>query len=94
MLALGIGSDRLHFEIGEFAAEQGIDCLICSGDDARYILDGFKSKKTNCTDAHFFVSKSDLAEALPNLIKKDDMVLVKASNGMKFNEFLPVLRRL
>ena len=90
MLGLGAGSDELHREIGVFAAQCAIDSLICCGDEARYITDGFESASGG--ECCFFDNKADLISAFPKLIKKDDAVLVKASNGMKFFELLPALK--
>ena len=92
MLSLGAGSDKLHYEIGAFAAECGVDALICCGNEAKFIYDGFRSIGKG--EACFYPEKSDLIKALPKLIKKDDAVLVKASNGMKFSELLPYLREI
>lgn len=92
MLNLGAGSDALHREVGAFAAECGIDSLICCGSEARFILDGYMSSREG--EGIYFEDKPELISALPELIKKDDAVLVKASNGMKFAELLSVLRGL
>jgi len=92
MLNLGAGSDELHRDIGAFAAQKGIDCLICNGEEAKDIYEGYKSKGEG--EAHYFPNKAALIAKLPELIKKGDAVLVKASNGMKFNEFLPTLREI
>jgi len=92
MLDLGRLSEGLHREIGAFAAQSGIDSLICCGDKAALTYEGFKS--AGGESAVFYPRKAELIAALPRLIKKDDAVLVKASNGMKFCELLPVLRGL
>ena len=92
MLGLGADADALHREVGAFAAKCGVDALICSGDMARYIVDGFKFGGGQ--DACYFEDRADLVAAFPGLVKKGDAVLVKASNGMKFSELLPALREL
>lgn len=92
MLELGEASDALHRELGVFAAQSGIDSLVCCGDKATHLFDGYLSaggKGPRC-----FSEKDELIAALPELIKKDDAVLVKASHGMKFEEILPALREL
>ena len=95
MLELGIQTDSLHFEIGEFAYNAGIDCLICNGEKAKYIYDGYVDANTKASEkkdnAYYFSSKAELILKLSDLIKKDDAVLVKASNGMKFNEIVQEL---
>jgi len=92
MLNLGAKSGELHHEIGLFAAECKVDLLICCGDEAAFIYKGFKSGGVR--EACFYNKKADLMKALPELIKKEDAVLVKASNGMKFSELIPILREV
>ena len=91
MLDLGEQSDELHREIGTAAARCGIDRLLCCGTQAALIYDAFLSEGGDF--ARHYQDKSELAAALPGFIEKGDLVLVKASNGMKFEELLPVLRR-
>ena len=92
MLNLGKQSAELHSEIGAFAAESGVDSLICCGSEASYIYDGYKS--FGVSEGFYYRDKADLAAKLPELIKKGDAVLVKASNSMMFEKLLPVLKRL
>ena len=102
MLELGTQSNELHREIGVFAARCGIDRLICCGDKASFIHDGYitaggmiggnDNNSESESKAHYYPTKEKLIADLPALIKKDDAVLVKASNGMKFNEIAHFLR--
>jgi UDP-N-acetylmuramoyl-tripeptide--D-alanyl-D-alanine ligase len=99
MLNLETFSDEMHFEVGVFAAQKGIDCLLCCGESAKLIYNGFLSTSDSNSQAikekaRYFTEKSKLIASLPNLIKKDDAVLVKASNGMKFNEIVTFLAKL
>ena len=81
MLNLGVLSDELHREIGEFAARSGVDTLLCSGANAAFIFDGFAGESS----AHFS-SNAELIAALPALLRQGDRVLVKASHSMMFAE--------
>ena len=92
MLNLGGLSDSMHREIGAFAARRSIDCLICCGDMAALVYEGYTSSGGN--EAHYYPDKEGLISAIMGLIKKEDAVLVKASHGMKFEELLPVISRL
>ena len=92
MLDLGGQSELLHREIGTLAAQGGVDSLICCGDKAAHIYEAFVSAGGG--DAWRFPAKSELIAALPELIKKGDAVLIKASHGMKFEELLPYLKEL
>ena len=91
MLDLGDSSEERHRYIGGFAAFVGIDLLICCGKNAKNIYDGYISRKGEM--AYYYADKTELIASLPQLIKKDDAVLVKASHGMKFEELLPVILR-
>ena len=93
MFELGEESDRLHREIGEFAARCGVDCLICCGQKAEFIFKGLISTGQEVEVWHFPL-KAALISALPRLIRPGDNVLVKASHGMHFEELVQALEAL
>ncbi len=93
MKELGRDSALLHFGVGELAAKKGVDCLLCVGDEARNIGEGFLSVKTG-KPAYCFAEKSELIALLPSLIKNGDAVLVKASHSMEFDEIVAALANL
>ena len=92
MLNLGKHSKQMHREIGVFAAEKGIELLLCHGKQARFIYEGFLSSdlkddgKTN-----YYSDMTELIGEIPQLIEKGDVILVKASRGMYFEKLLPVI---
>jgi len=92
MLNLSEISEQMHREIGEFAAQCGVDSLACHGEDARFIYDGYKS--AGGVIGRHYQHMSELIEDIPLIIKKGDAVLVKASRGMHFEKLLPVISRL
>jgi UDP-N-acetylmuramoyl-tripeptide--D-alanyl-D-alanine ligase len=92
MLGLGEQADGLHGEIGAYAAQSRVDSLICCGDKAALIYGSYKAAGGN--EASYSPGKADLIAALPELIEKGDTVLIKASNGMKFEEVVPHLKNL
>ena len=92
MFELGDISEQMHREVGIFAAVSGINSLICCGDNAVFIYEGYISAGGG--DPWFFTSKQELNTALSELINKGDAVLIKASHGMKFEELLPALTSL
>lgn len=81
MLELGKDSHTMHREVGEYAKEQGVDIMLCFGNDAKYICEGFG-------DAIIFESKDSLAQHLKGILQKDDAVIFKASRGMAFEEII------
>ena len=87
MLELGSLSEQLHLDVGAFAAGSRIDCLICCGEKAAFIYEGFTS--AGGSEAHYYHEKKELIADIPTHIKKGDAVLIKASHGMKFEELLP-----
>jgi UDP-N-acetylmuramoyl-tripeptide--D-alanyl-D-alanine ligase len=82
MFELGENEARYHHDIGQYAADMGIDCILCVGRLAGSICEGAKEK--GC-DAQHFQDKEQLTAALPSLIKPQDTVLVKASHGMRLD---------
>ena len=82
MFELGESSPVFHKEIGEYAASHGIDLLLCAGKDAASIHAGADGN-SGCR-SFYFSSVEELLDALPSLLQKEDVVLVKASRGMHF----------
>lgn len=93
MFELGCESDKLHREIGRFAHTAGTDLLICCGKSAEFYKDGFLAENPG-GNVRYFTDKSELIPLLPELIKKGDRVLVKASHGMHFEELVNALSQL
>ena len=84
MFELGDYSIELHKKVGEEVAKNNIDILICSGNDSKYIIE--MAKKNNKTQTYFVQDNEQIVEKLSQELKNGDVVLVKASNGMKFFE--------
>ncbi len=82
MLELGENEAQYHHDIGQCAADMGIDCILCVGRLARHIYEGAKAKGIN---AQYFADKAQLTDELPSLIQPKDTVLVKASHGMRLD---------
>lgn len=83
---LGEYSESIHKELGEKIADKSIDELICVGDAAKYIMDGAQSKNFN--NVKYFTNIKDAGIYLKANIKNDDVILFKASNGMKFKDLI------
>ncbi len=88
MKELGGESSKLHREMGQLAAEKGIDLVICVGDEAENIYLGVNEKGGN---AVYFKDKAELYGKLWDLIDEGDVVLVKASHSMGFEEIVDKL---
>ena len=85
MFELGEYSIELHRKVGEEVAKNNIDILLCAGENSKYIIEGAK-KINKDINAELFKEKEEITKKLSNEIKKGDVILVKASNGMKFFE--------
>ena len=80
MLELGDYSKKLHEKVGE-EVDESIDILITIGKEAKYIAEKSKAKQIiECKD------NDEAIEKLKEIQTKNDAILLKASNGMKFFE--------
>ena len=80
MLELGDYSKELHEKVGE-EIDENIDILITIGKEAKYIAEKSKAKQIiECKD------NDEAIEKLKEIQTKNDAILLKASNGMKFFE--------
>lgn len=80
MFELGDNSKQFHFETGAYAAEKGIDLVIGVGELS---ANTYRGAIEYNGDAKWYLSVQELEKDILNIIKPDDTVLVKASNGMK-----------
>lgn len=90
MFELGDFSKELHKKVGKSVAQNNIDILICAGDNAKYIYDGAIEDK--CKEAYYFKDKEEAFKYLTSKLQSGDVVLFKASNGMKFFELVEELK--
>lgn len=91
MLELGEESPRLHAATGAYAVQKGVDVVIACGTLAKDIGRGAKEAGGR---AYYFENKAALGEALRDLIRPGDCVLVKASHSMAFEEVVEALEKL
>ena len=86
MKELGKDEVALHKEVGNYVEEKGIDVLLTVGELAKNMQGELKS-----TYGLHFDSNEKLIEKLPEILQKDDAVLIKASHSMKFEEIVKAL---
>ena len=82
MFELGRFRKKLHVDIGSYAKKSKIDILITFGELSKYASDGFQK------ESHNFYNEEQLKEFIANFIKKNDIVLIKGSRGMKMERFI------
>ena len=85
MLELGEASCKLHTMVGEMAAGSKADKIFCFGGDAEYIA---KKASELGKDTFFTADKEELTEKIREYIKAGDIILFKASRGMKLEEVI------
>ena len=85
MLELGENEKKYHQEIGEFCNEK-IDVLITIGVLSKNMFDKFTKEKS------FFKTNEEAETKLKDILKQDDVILVKASHSMKLDTIVNFLK--
>ena len=96
MFELGAKEKEMHYDTGIHAAEAGINVLICigelSGEIARGAADACKADGQDMIIRHY-ASKADFFKEMPEILKENDTILVKASHSMEFPEIVDRLKQ-
>ncbi len=90
MFELGDDAASYHYEVGAYAAAAQIDEVICVGELAGNIKKAIDEADTKVS-AYSFTDKEEAAIYLISLLKPEDIVMLKASNGMNLNEIVNIL---
>ena len=92
MLELGEKSDEYHYEVGEYLRDKKIDEVIVIGEHAQKIKEALDaSENTKHAKTVSFTDTEEIAIYLMALMKPEDIVLLKASNGMNLSEVVNIL---
>ena len=86
MLEMGELSDYAHRLVGKYVVESGTDFLITVGEKSTVIAEGAVENGLASENTASFKTNAEAIEFIDSFIKKDDVVLVKASRGMKLEE--------
>ena len=92
MLELGDFSEVLHYQVGMEVAKNKIDILVTVGNEAQNIVRGALEEGVLPSQVHLFENNLQAISYLKKELKKQDVVLIKASNGMKFIEIVDSLK--
>ncbi len=84
MLELGTFSEELHQKVGQEVINNKIDVLITVGKEAKVIAK--ECQRHNLNNIYAFLDINDALEKIKMIIKREDNVLLKASNGMNFGK--------
>lgn len=91
------------FEMGEFAefghrkvgkaALNNVDILIAIGKDSEFIVKELKENSMNPDNLYHFETKEEAIKNLNDIIKENDIILVKASRGMHLEKIVEYLNK-
>ncbi|UXH42702.1 UDP-N-acetylmuramoyl-tripeptide--D-alanyl-D-alanine ligase [Rossellomorea vietnamensis] len=91
MLELGDDEEEFHQEIGRLIDQEKVQQVFTFGRLGTFIakgaLENFPEERV-----HSFMDKESLAQELSSLIKGDELILFKASRGMKLEEIIEGLK--
>lgn len=90
MLELGPLAPALHAGVGKLVAKSGIDYLVCAGELSKHISDA--AEAAGMAEVYWRPNKKEALTVLEQIVKSDCTVLVKASRGMAFEEFVEFLK--
>ncbi len=90
MLELGAVTRRAHSDLGREAAKAGVQHLLTVGPNAAATA---KAAKECGVQAEQMETNAEAAARLKTIAKEGDVVLIKASNAMKFGEIAAALER-
>lgn len=81
-----------HELIGDYMIGKSIDVLICVGDFSKWIYE--KAKNHFKGKIYYYCKKEELLKDIPTIINKKDIVLVKASRGMKLEDTIEKIKEV
>ena len=88
VLELGEFSKQMHENIGEEVVKNNIDILITVGEEAKNISNKALELGMNKESIYYLERNDKAVNLIKNIAKQGDIVLVKASNGMHFDEIV------
>jgi UDP-N-acetylmuramoyl-tripeptide--D-alanyl-D-alanine ligase len=91
MLELGENSDQYHAEVGEYLRDKKIDEVIVVGEHSKKIKEVIDAYEGHYARTVSFADTEEIAIYLMALMKPEDVVLLKASNGMHLSEVVNIL---
>ncbi len=93
MLELGEYTKELHEKVGEAVVQSKIDILFCAGEKAKYIEEQAKAKGMAKENVYWLENKEKMVDKIKEVAKANDIILLKASNGMRFFEIAEELQK-
>ena len=94
MFELGDFSKKLHKEVGIEIYKNKIDKLYLIGNYSKFIGEEAEKEGYKKENIFYFENKDELFNNLKNNLKSGDVILIKASNGMKLFEIAEKLKNI
>ena len=91
VLELGEFSKQMHQKMGEEVVNNNIHILVTVGKEAKTISDTVRAKNKKIK-VYCFDNNVDAIDLIKEEMKEDDIILVKASNGMNFEEIVEAIK--
>ena len=89
MFELGQEQERLHDEIGAYAAAKGIDVIVALGELGRHIYEG--AKAAGQKQLFYYENAEEFLKHKGEILQAGDTILVKASHGMHLERIVEEL---
>ena len=77
--------------MGATAANKAIDLILCVATLSQSMYEAAIAQRVQ---AKYYTTKEVLQEELPELLKKGDTILLKASHGMGFSSMIDTMKEL
>ena len=91
ILELGEFSKQMHEKVGEEVAKNNIDILIAVGKEAKNIVNNAIKFGMNKNNVYHYNNNEEATNKIKKVAKEGDIILVKASNGMHFDEIVDAI---
>lgn len=95
MFELGETSGAMHAEVGAYAAQRGVDYILCVGEDSQFMYEAAVREGTG-SSVMYFADREELLAAIrkgtKELFPDGSTILIKASHGMQFSEVVELLK--
>ncbi|MGL6174307.1 MAG: UDP-N-acetylmuramoyl-tripeptide--D-alanyl-D-alanine ligase, partial [Cellulosilyticaceae bacterium] len=93
MLEMGEFAAQLHQEVGQYAARSKVDIICTVGSLAESIYEG-ALQIDNSQSIKKYTDKENLISDIARWIKKEDVILFKASRGMQFEKMVEAMGKV
>ena len=83
MFELGDYAKELHEKVGKEVVKNNIDILIACGENSKYMAEEARNSMGE-DRVYYLENKENIESLLQKIVKSGDVILFKASNGMRF----------